>query len=83
MSLLRPDKVYRGYEGWIEEIMLNFILIVGFFILIAFIVSFALSIATVEENPKVIIRIALKNFGLLFLIVLLICIIATIISFYK
>lgn len=61
--------------------MLTFILMTVFFISISFMVSLVLSFATIEDDPRVIIRIALKNFKLLFLIVLVIWIILTIVSF--
>lgn len=60
--------------------MLNLIAMVGLFILIAFIVSLALSLTTTEENPKVIIHTTMKNFNLLCLIILAICIIVSIIN---
>lgn len=52
--------------------MINFISEAALFILIAFLVSLALSIATPEEKPVIIVRTALKNFNLLFLIVVVI-----------
>lgn len=52
--------------------MINFISEALLFILIAFLVSLALSIATPEEKPEIIFRTARKNFQLLFLIVVII-----------
>ena len=60
--------------------MLNLIAITGLFILIAFIVSLALSLATSEEKPKAIIHTTMKNFNLLCLIILAIFIIVSIMN---
>ena len=60
--------------------MINFISEAALFILIAFLVSLVLSIATPEEKPNAIIRTALKNFRLLFLIVFIISAIIAVIN---
>ncbi|MBI5779368.1 MAG: hypothetical protein HZA49_07920 [Planctomycetes bacterium] len=60
--------------------MLNLIIMVGLFLLIAFIVSLTLSLATSEENPRAILQTTMKNFNLLCLIILVICIIVSIIN---
>lgn len=60
--------------------MLDLIATIGLFVLIAFIVSLALSLATPEEDPKVITHNTVKNFNLLCLIILVICIIVSIIN---
>jgi len=60
--------------------MFNLIATTGLFILIAFIVSLVLSLATPEENPRTIIHTTMKNFNLLCLIILAICVIVSIIN---
>jgi len=61
-----------------KEFLIEFIL----FVLISIIVSFVLSISTLEDNPKKVVNVALKNFKMLFIIVCTITIIIGIINLF-
>jgi hypothetical protein len=50
--------------------------IIGLFILVTTIVSLGLGISILSDEPKEIIKVSWKNFKLLFIVVLVICLIS-------
>ncbi|MDI6787817.1 MAG: hypothetical protein QME51_05550 [Planctomycetota bacterium] len=61
--------------------MIHFLSMLGLFVFIALAVAFTLTLATPEERPTAIIHTTMKNFNMLCLIILVICIIVSVINF--